>query len=680
MKRITKNLCMCVFNILICILMLTNNTTLQAATKDTKAPTITLTQDKKTPTNSTVKITIKATDTSGIKLVKWASGEKNATYFTSSGTTLKLDSKKIATVTVKKNGTYSFYAVDKAGNKKVSTIKISNIDKTASTITLTPNKKNPTKTTVVVTISAKDSSGISSVKWASGEQTASYFKSKGTTLKLNSKNTTTFTVKENGIYTVYVLDKAGNGKVVEIKISNIDKKAPTANLSYSVFNQVATIKVSAKDTSGVKSIQYLKGTVTDTASEKWAKSTTLKDTVNFKVKTSGTYSVLVTDKAGNKTAKTLKVKMELRAVWISYLEFSNKGYTESQFKKEIDEMFDKSVDLKMNAVIVQVRPMGDALYDSDYFPWSVYVSGKQGKDPGFDPLDYMVEAAHERGLEFHAWLNPYRVTLNTTDYNTLSEDNPARIWHEDSSTKNDRNVLKFGSNLYYNPASTEVQDMIVSDITNIVNNYDVDGIHFDDYFYPSLGSSYKSNFDYKEYNTYKDKATDAGKTPMAIDAWRRNNVSTLVRNVYESIKEIDSSVEFGISPHGNISNLMAKDRYYVDVETWLSKDGYIDYIAPQIYWSFTHKICPFDETVQRWLDIRTSDSVSMYIGIANYKAKASLSDDPEWKKADDELKRQVEYSRDTGSVDGFFFFRYDFFFKEALQVEVDNLMDILGKK
>ena len=197
-----------------------------------------------------------------------------------------------------------------------------------------------------------------------------------------------------------------------------DTKAPTVNLTYSVANQEAIVTVNAKDTSGIRSIEYLKGTVTNPSSAKWKKSNTLFKTKKFKVKTSGPYSVLVTDKAGNKTVRTINVKMEFRAVWISYLEFSKKGYTEKQFKKHIDQMFDNSVKLNMNAVIVQIRPTGDALYDSDYFPWSVYVSGKQGKNPGFDPLKYMVKAAHKRGLEFHAWLNPYRVTLNSTNYKT----------------------------------------------------------------------------------------------------------------------------------------------------------------------------------------------------------------------------------------------------------------------
>ena len=459
-----------------------------------------------------------------------------------------------------------------------------------------------------------------------------------------------------------------------------DTKAPTVNLTYSVANQEAIVTVNAKDTSGIRSIEYLKGTVTNPSSAKWKKSNTLFKTKKFKVKTSGPYSVLVTDKAGNKTVRTINVKMEFRAVWISYLEFSKKGYTEKQFKKHIDQMFDNSVKLNMNAVIVQIRPTGDALYDSDYFPWSVYVSGKQGKNPGFDPLKYMVKAAHKRGLEFHAWLNPYRVTLNSTNYKTLSKDNPARIWHEDKNKKNDRNVLKFGKSLYYNPASKQVQNMIISDIGNIVKKYDVDGIHFDDYFYPSLGKSYQKNFDYKEYNTYKKNAVKSGKTPMSIVAWRRNNINTLVRNTYKTIKKIDPSVSFGISPHGNISNLMAKDKYYVDVKKWLSNTGYVDYIAPQIYWSFTHKICPFDDTVDEWLDLRTKDSINIYIGIANYKAKEKIKDDPEWKKVNNELKRQVEYGRKTGSVDGFCFFRYEHLFKKSMKIEVNNLTKILNKR
>lgn len=558
------------------------------------------------------------------------------------------------------------------------------------TITLTVKNTAPTNSTVKVTFKATDASGIKTVKWAKGDQKNSYFSKKGTTVKL-SKNISTVSIKENGIYTFYAIDKAGNTKIKKLEIKNIDKTAPTVSLDSSVMNQVATINVSSEDDSGIESVQYIKGNVTEVVSDKWSsKATNVSDLQTFTVKSDGTYSVKVTDKAGNADIKTITVTLEMRAMWISYLEFKTTGYTETEFKAKIDKMFDDSVDLNMNTVIVQVRPFSDALYPSKYFPWSKYVSGSQGKDPGYDPLEYMVEAAHERGLEFHAWINPYRVTLQSGDYSALSKDNPARKWYEDKDTTKNRNVLTFDTdgdkipNIYFNPASTTAQNLIVNGVKEIVENYDVDGIHFDDYFYPNLGSKYKTAFDNIEYNAYVSKTIDSGKKPNTIDVWRRNNVNTLVKKVYAAIKDTDSSVQFGISPAGNPVNLYLTQGNYVDVKTWMASDKYIDYICPQLYWSFKNTYtdkntgfsAAYDKALDYWLSLRTSSTVNMYVGIPTYRAGSSV--EPEWKENDDVLQRMVEYGRSTGEVDGYFFFRYDFFFKDATQAEVGNLLDILN--
>ncbi|WP_455717377.1 glycoside hydrolase family 10 protein [Anaerosporobacter sp.] len=556
-------------------------------------------------------------------------------------------------------------------------------------ITLTVKNTKPTNGTVKVTFKVTDSSGIKTVKWAKGDQKTSYFSKKGTVVKLK-KSTSTVTIKENGKYTFYAIDKAGNTKIKKLEITNIDKTVPTVSLKSSVMNQAATIKVSSKDASGIASVQYLKGKVTDKDSEKWTtKAKNVSNLKSFKVKSDGTYSVKVTDKAGNSRIKTISITLEMKAMWISYLEFKSTGYTEAQFKAKIDEMFDNCVDLKMNTVIVQVRAFGDAMYPSKYFPWSKYVSGKQGKDPGYDPLEYMVDAAHERGLEFHAWLNPYRVTSQSGDYSALAEDNYARIWYEDDDTTNDRNILEFDTdgdkkpNIYFNPASTAAQKLIINGVKEIVTNYDVDGIHFDDYFYPNLGSKYKSTFDNVEYNEYVAKCIENEKKPNTIEVWRRNNVNTLIKKLYAEIKDIDSSVQFGISPAGNPVNLYLKQGNYVDVNTWMSSDKYIDYICPQLYWSFestytdknTGFSSAFDKALDYWLSLRTSSTVKMYVGIPTYRAGSNV--ETEWKENDDVLQRMVEYGRDTGKVDGYFFFRYDFFYKSATQAEVENLLSIL---
>lgn len=651
-----------------------------SAATDKTLPMIKVKLSTEEPTNQSIKVTVKVTDKSGITKVKYATGKKTATYFKTNGKALKLSSKGFTSITVKKNGTYSIYAIDKAGNVKIYKLTVSNIDLTVPTLTLKLSKTTPVNTNLSIAVEVLDSeSGVSKVQYLDGELTEADFadNTTATIIKL-SKNKGKFTVSKNGIYTVAVTDKAGNISVQTIKVSNIDKDVPTISADYTVMNQTATVSLKTEDkASGVAQIFYLKGKVTDIASDKWKSSAKeVVDLKSFTVNSAGDYSILAIDTAGNKTIYNFNVVLEMRAMWISYLEFDkSKKYTESQFQAYVDKMFDNCVKFNMNSVIVQVRPMGDAMYKSDYFPWSAYASGTQGVSPGYDPLEYMVSAAHDRGLEIHAWINPYRVSISGTDIAKLSTDNQARKWRNSTDSANKRNVLSFNSKLYYNPSSTEVQNLLINGVKEIVSNYDVDGIHFDDYFYPSLGTNYKTNFDAAEYVAYVSECTENGTTPDSIVVWRRNNVSTMVKKVYSAIKKIDPQVKFGISPAGNISNLKSSSSYYVDIEKWLSSSNYVDYICPQIYWSFENSTCPYDGTVDKWLGIRTSSTINMYIGIATYRAGSSV--EPEWDENDDVLKRQILYGRDTGKVDGYMFFRYDSFFSNTTQKEVKNLLSIL---
>lgn len=378
-------------------------------------------------------------------------------------------------------------------------------------------------------------------------------------------------------------------------------------------------------------------------------------------------------------------KEEMKAVWISYLEFSGariSKMSKKSFCTYIDKMFTNAKNLGLNTVIVQIRPSGDALYKSSYFPWSVYASGKQGKSPGYDPLACMVKAAHDKGLKIHAWLNPYRVTTTGTNVKALSANNQARKWRGASSSAKRRNVLSFNGALYYNPAKSDVQNLIVKGVKEIVQKYDVDGIHFDDYFYPSLGSKYKSNFDAKEYQAYVKNCKKKKKKAKSIISWRRDNVNSLIKNVYKTIKAVDKTVAFGVSPAGNISNLYASDRYYVDVKTWMKKSGYVDYVCPQIYWSFTHSICPYTNTVKQWAAIKKNSKVDLYIGLAAYRAGISTKEakaigDMGWTKSKQELKKQVIAGRKISKVNGFVFYRYDNLFSSRLTQERKNLRTVL---
>ena len=352
-------------------------------------------------------------------------------------------------------------------------------------------------------------------------------------------------------------------------------------------------------------------------------------------------------------------------------------------------MFDNAVSFGMNAVVVHVRPFGDAMYESSYFPWSAYASGKQGKNPGYDPLEIMVEEAHKRNLEIHAWINPYRISGSWnygTDVDKLSKKNKARKWLTNSKTSDDRNVLEFDGALYLNPSIKAVRTLIVNGVKEIVENYDVDGVHFDDYFYPALGSNYKNNFDAPEYEKYKEKRISSGKKALSIVEWRMNNVNILVSDVYKAVKETNPEVVFGISPGGYIDYFDDDDCWYVDYRTWMSEDGYIDYICPQLYWSFNSRnIFPFYETLLKWIAAAKNDNVRVYAGLPAYKMNENNNISSLDKITDTEWYNQylladmVRFLRKSGRASGFIVFDYSDMISSKNKEMVENLRDeILG--
>ncbi len=371
-------------------------------------------------------------------------------------------------------------------------------------------------------------------------------------------------------------------------------------------------------------------------------------------------------------ATSVSADEEMRGVWFPYTAYKPSEYHNAKtFRAFVSKVYDNIAKRGMNAVFMHVRPVGDAMYPSQYYPWSKYISGTQGVDPGYDPLAIMIEEAHLRNLQFHAWINPYRVSFNT-DPLTLSEDNSVRKYMTNQKTSDDRYVLvgngSGGKWLFLNPSKPAMQTKIVNGVREIVENYDVDGIHFDDYFYPDLGSSsYKTAYDAPEYNSYAKKCKKRGEEPMDIVAWRKNNVNTLVKTVYATIKEIKPDCAFGISP-GGYYRYYDNDphRWYVDFRTWLSQPGYVDYICPQLYWSFnTLNPYPFRETLEAWASAVKDPSVKLYTGIAVYKMNAqavvSTSNpikDTEWYNQKI-LAAMVEEARANEKCSGFLFYDYD---------------------
>lgn len=370
---------------------------------------------------------------------------------------------------------------------------------------------------------------------------------------------------------------------------------------------------------------------------------------------------------------------ELRGVWISYLDWEQMPSNELGFEREVDKILQRCVDLKMNAVFVHVRPDADAMYPSSYYPWSRFVTGVQGKNPGYDPLAYFIKAAHSRGLQFHAWINPYRVTGYHNTWDQVSDSSPAKQWLSDTDTSNDRWVLKQNGAYYLNPAVPQVQELIINGVREVVQKYTVDGIHFDDYFYPEVDNNDPNRwFDKPEY--------DASGSTLDISSWRRENINTLVRGVYQAVKALKPEVQFGISPEGYVDHLRSDTRLFADVDTWLSNDGYIDYIMPQIYWGFEHKLTDgspapfaFSNNLQTWLDLKSKGSARLYLGLAMYKTGSNTRDNnqvPEWLRRNDVMKRQVEAGRATGQVSGYCFYAYSSFQEEACQPEISNLLSI----
>ena len=368
----------------------------------------------------------------------------------------------------------------------------------------------------------------------------------------------------------------------------------------------------------------------------------------------------------------LEVTGEFRGVWMSYYEVSDlcKGKSEAQFRAKVTEYFTNAADAGLTAVIAHVRPSSDAFYRSEIFPWSLYASGTQGKDPGYDPLEIMVETAHAKGLELHAWLNPYRV-CTVKNFGILADSNPAKIWLTDEDTQNDRRVREAGGGYYYNPALPAVRELIIDGVREIVQNYAVDAIHFDDYFYPTTAKS----FDDAEYQDYR---AQMGASALSLGDWRREQVNTLMRGVYAAVKAIDPQVEFGISPGGRVEH--NRDTLYADCALWLSQTGYADYICPQIYFGFEHptEAVRFARLSAQWSALSTNPEVQLYLGLASYKIGEEDRGSKEWIENSDILKRQVLLSRQDPVVDGIAFYIYTSLFgsKEHYRAERENVLPL----
>lgn len=334
----------------------------------------------------------------------------------------------------------------------------------------------------------------------------------------------------------------------------------------------------------------------------------------------------------------------VKAVWMTYYELSSftQDNDEQEFKKQISKAFKQLESNGFNRVTVQVRPFADAFYNSDYFPVSAYCFKSQGSELLYDPLAIMTDAAHKYGLSIEAWINPYRVS-SSTDFSELSDNNKAVEW------KDTDNLIVCDSGIYFNPASSEVTKLICNGVREIIENYQVDSICFDDYFYPDTDKS----IDESSYKAYKENSGE-----LSLEDWRRENVSKMVKEVYSTVKSVNENITFGISPASDIDN--DRDSLYADVEKWCTSEGYIDYICPQIYFGFLNENQPFMKTTKNWLQM---SDCTMYVALPLYKAgkEDEFAGDRginEFVDNNNIIARQVTYLSKLENVKGFYIFSY----------------------
>lgn len=358
-------------------------------------------------------------------------------------------------------------------------------------------------------------------------------------------------------------------------------------------------------------------------------------------------------------ADSLRESEEVCGLWIATaanINFPSKpGLSSEGIKAELDEIISCAKEIGANTLFFQVRPASDAFYPSDIFPTSKYLTGEEGADipDGLDVLEYLISRAHENDIAVHAWVNPLRASIGTTDVNELSDTHPARLHPE--------YAVSYGDNrLYFDPGLPEVRELVASGVHELASNYELDGIVFDDYFYPypvtdSLGV-------YAEFDD-EDTYLEYGAAYSSIGDFRRDCVNKMVEACYRAIKSANSDCEFGIAPFGIWKNdngtnggsatngLSSYYEIYCDPLAWV-EGGYIDYLAPQIYWERDNARASFTELCDWWNEALGDSGVEYYISYAAYRYEN------DWESPSGEMTAQVNYARERSGYRGGIFYGY----------------------
>ncbi|MGL5722117.1 MAG: glycoside hydrolase family 10 protein [Brevinema sp.] len=354
---------------------------------------------------------------------------------------------------------------------------------------------------------------------------------------------------------------------------------------------------------------------------------------------------------------------EFRGAWVATVFNidwpSRSGLEKEQQQSELTTLFDTLHRLNFNAVILQVKPSADALYDSKLSPWSRYLTGTQGNNPGYDPLDFAIKEARKRRLEVHAWINPFRLTAGEKLEN-LATSHIAR--------SNPEWIVEYGGRFYFNPGIPEVRNRIINEIVEIVKGYDIDALHMDDYFYP-----YRvGNIPFPDEEAYQKYGKG-----LSVEDWRRSNTEDFIKRVYEEIKKAKPYVRLAISPFGVWRNKSVDpkgsdtragqtnyDDLYADILSWVDK-GYVDELLPQIYWDFENTAAPFG-IVADWWSANVGGRTKLYAGLGIYRLGEN------WNL--DGLRRQIDFIRKEPQMQGSAMFS-----AKWIQNNTKNIQMLLGE-
>ena len=349
-------------------------------------------------------------------------------------------------------------------------------------------------------------------------------------------------------------------------------------------------------------------------------------------------------------------------VWFSYNELDR--FLEGNLEEEYAKALENCKKLGITDVFVHVRPYCDAIYPSKLFPMRETAKGYD------DALSVLIDVTHKANMRFHAWINPYRVRTADEDITKLPQDSPVSKWLNDDDSENDADVI-FCNGIYLAPSSPRVRRLVIDGVRELLENYEVDGIHFDDYFYPTADEQ----IDGKAYDSYRNST----QIPLSLRDWRIANVDTLISGTYTAVKGYGEYKLFSVSPAASLEK--NKQQLFADVEAWMSA-GTVDIIIPQLYFGFEYpqKEFRFENLLAEWSAVERAENVELWIGLGAYKLnEASLADYAEWSSDSSILSRQTELCRQNTEVCGHVYYSYTALFSNEHKNK-QALYSLLGKE